>query len=80
MVHLALARLFSGSPPEGPVAWAGRPVGDVVTKLGDRVVTEANGLIVGVRSHDPGSIVTVGYLRDGPAHTTTATLASAPSH
>ncbi len=79
-MHLALARPSSGSPPEGPVARTGLPVGDVVTKLGDRLVTEANGLIVGVRSHDPGSILTVGYFRDGPAHTTTATLASAPSH
>ena len=63
----------------GPAARAGLQVGDVVTRLGDRVVTEANGLIVAVRSHDPGSVVGISYLRGGVAGSTTATLAGAPS-
>jgi len=63
----------------GPAARAGLQAGDVVTKVDDRVVTEANGLIVAVRSHDPGSTVTVTYLRNGASHTAQVTLASAPS-
>lgn len=63
----------------GPAARAGLQAGDVVTKLGGRVVTEANGLIVAVRSHDPGSVVRISYLRGGVARSTTATLAGAPS-
>jgi len=63
----------------GPAARAGLQAGDVVTKVDDRVVTEANGLIVAVRSHEPGSTVTVTYLRNGAGHTVQVTLASAPS-
>jgi putative serine protease PepD len=63
----------------GPAARAGLQAGDVVTKLDDRVVTEANGLIVAVRSHEPGSTVTVTYLRGGATRTANVTLASAPS-
>jgi len=62
-----------------PAARAGLQAGDVVTKVDDRVVTEANGLIVAVRSHEPGSTVTVTYLRNGAGHTVQVTLASAPS-
>jgi len=63
----------------GPAARAGLQPGDVVTKVDDRVVTEANGLIVAVHSHEPGSTVTVTYLRNGAGHTAQVTLASAPS-
>jgi len=63
----------------GPAARAGLQPGDVVTKVDDRVVTEANGLIVAVRSHEPGNTVTVTYLRNGAGHTAQVTLASAPS-
>ena len=74
-----LGSTIRGVTAGGPAARAGLQAGDLVTKIGDRVVTEANGLIVAVRSHDPGSVVTISYLRDGTTHTTRATLASAPS-
>lgn len=65
--------------PGSPAARAGLQAGDVVTKVDNRVVTEADGLIVAVRSHNPGSTVTVTYLRGGVTRTAQVTLASAPS-
>ena len=63
----------------GPAAAAGLRPGDVITKVADRVVTDADGLIVAIRAHDPGSRVTLAYTRDGATRTTTATLAGAAS-
>ena len=54
----------------GPAATAGLQSGDIITRLDARTVTEANGLIVAVRSHDPGSTVTVTYLRAGASRAT----------
>ena len=63
----------------GPAAKAGLQSGDIITKVDARSVTEANGLIVAVRSHDPGSTVTVTYLRAGATRTTSVTLSGASS-
>jgi putative serine protease PepD len=61
----------------GPAARAGLQVGDVVTKVDTRRVTDANSLIVAIRSHDPGSKVTITFTRGGATMTVTATLTSA---
>src|SRR5690606_29790661 len=63
--------------PGGPADRGGLRVGDVVTGLGERTVTDADSLIVAVRSHDPGDTVTVTYVRDGRTGTTEATLTTA---
>jgi putative serine protease PepD len=53
----------------GPAAKAGLQSGDVVTKVDDRIVTDADSLIVAVRAHDPGTTVTVTYRRGDAVHT-----------
>jgi putative serine protease PepD len=58
----------------GPAAKAGLQLGDVVTKVNDRRVTDADSLIVAVRSHDPGSTVTLTISRGGATKTLTVTL------
>lgn len=63
----------------GPAARAGLAAGDLVTKLGGRVVTDANSLIVAVRGHAPGSTVTVTYVRGGQTRSAQVTLGSATS-
>ncbi|MDQ6649161.1 MAG: trypsin-like peptidase domain-containing protein [Actinomycetota bacterium] len=60
----------------GPAAAAGLQAGDVVTKVGDRVVTDANGLIVAVRAHEPGESVVVTYRRSGAVRTASVVLAA----
>jgi putative serine protease PepD len=61
----------------GPADKAGLQPGDIITKLGGRVVTDPDSLIVAVRAHKPGTSVPITYLRAGQSHTTTAILASA---
>ena len=63
----------------GPAARAGLQGGDVITKVDDRVVTDADSLIVAIRSHRPGTVVTVTYTRAGTTSTAKVTLAGAAS-
>ncbi|MBB5790950.1 S1C family serine protease [Jiangella mangrovi] len=55
---------------------AGLQEGDIVTHVGDRVITDATSLIAAVRSHRPGDEIELTYVRDGQDHTTTVTLGS----
>jgi putative serine protease PepD len=57
-----------------PAAAAGLQPGDVVTKVDDRRVTDADSLIVAIRSHDPGTTVTLEVTRGGQDRTTKVTL------
>jgi putative serine protease PepD len=74
-----LGATLTGVTAGGPAASAGIQSGDVVTKLDDRRVTDASSLIVAIRSHDPGSTVTVTLTRGGATKTLKVTLASASS-
>jgi putative serine protease PepD len=74
-----LGAAITGVSQGGPAAQAGLQTGDVVTKLDDRRVTDADSLIVAIRSHDPGSTVTVTLTRGGASKTLQVTLASASS-
>jgi putative serine protease PepD len=74
-----LGATLTGVTAGGPAAAAGIQSGDVVTKLDDRRVTDANSLIVAIRSHDPGSTVTVTVTRGGTTKALKVTLASAGS-
>lgn len=59
---------------DSPAASAGLQAGDVITSIGETPVTGMEGLVQAVSTHAPGEAVTVSYLRDGTAATTTATL------
>ncbi len=61
----------------GPAAKGGLQRGDVVTKVDDRRVTDADSLIVAIRSHDPGETVTLTITRGGATRTLQVTLVSA---
>jgi putative serine protease PepD len=69
----ALVRQVSSG---GPAAAAGLQAGDVITNVGDRVVTDADSLIVAVRSNNPGSTVAVTYTRGGASATAQVRLQS----
>jgi putative serine protease PepD len=72
----ALIRAVSSG---GPAARGGVQVGDIVTKVDDRRVTDADSLIVAIRAHDPGSTVTLTVTRGGSTVTLKITLGSASS-
>ena len=55
---------------------AGLKNGDVITKVDDTLITDADGLVATVRSYRPGDKVTVTYTRDGDEHTVSLTLDS----
>ena len=63
----------------GPAAKAGVQAGDIVTKVDDRRVTDADSLIVAIRSHEAGSTVTLTLTRGGSTRTVKVTLASSSS-
>jgi putative serine protease PepD len=57
-------------------AEAGLQPGDVITKVGDRVVDGADSLIAAIRSHRPGDDVTLTYRRGSEDSAVTVTLDS----
>jgi putative serine protease PepD len=58
----------------GAAAKAGLQEGDVITKVGDRQVSDPNDLVAAIRSYRPGVKVTLTYVRDGGTHTAPVTL------
>jgi S1-C subfamily serine protease len=62
--------------PGGPAANAGIKEGDVITKLGGRLVRNAAELTVAVRDHNPGEVVPVQLVRNGRLLTVDVTLGS----
>nr|WP_307874450.1 trypsin-like peptidase domain-containing protein [Frankia nepalensis] len=62
----------------GPAEQAGLVVGDVITKVDDRVVADTDALIAAVRAHDIGATVAVTYTRDGQTQTAQVKLAQQP--
>ncbi len=74
-----LGATISSVSASGPAAAGGVQVGDIVTKVDDRRVTDAKSLIVAIRSHDPGQTVTLTVTRGGSSKTLKVTLASASS-
>ena len=63
----------------GPAARAGLQPGDIITKIGARLVTDSDSLIVAVRAYDPGATVPVTYTRQGRSAAADVTLGSAGS-
>ncbi|MFF1822485.1 trypsin-like peptidase domain-containing protein [Kribbella sp. NPDC058245] len=58
-----------------PAARAGLRVGDVITEINKQLVDTAEGLIVAIRSHQPGESVRLVYERSGRPREATVTLA-----
>ena len=54
---------------------AGLINGDVITKLGGRVIADVDDLVTAIRTHRPGDSVKIEYIRQGQPQTTRATLA-----
>ena len=61
---------------DSAAASAGLANGDVITKVDDTLITDADGLVATIRSYRPGDEVTVTYTRDGKEDTVTLTLDS----
>jgi putative serine protease PepD len=55
---------------------AGLREGDVITKVDDTLITDADSLVATIRSYRPGDEVTVTYTRDGEEHTASLALDS----
>ncbi len=66
--------MVSGGPAEG----AGLRTGDVITKVGNRAVSDVDSLIAAVRSHAIGDEVEVTYTRNGQTGTVKTRLAQQP--
>lgn len=61
-----------------PAAKAGLREGDIVTKLGDKDVTQKNTLQSALSAYKVGDSITVTYFRDGKSQTTQVKLEEAP--
>jgi putative serine protease PepD len=63
----------------GPGDKAGLQVGDVVTKVGNQLITQDSDLVAAIRSFTPGATVDVTYTRAGASHTVKVTTGTAAS-
>jgi putative serine protease PepD len=63
----------------GPAAKAGLRVNDVIVKIGNRTVADADSLIAATHAAVPNSTVAITYTRGGQQTTVQVTLSSAPS-
>ncbi len=70
------ARLTSVSA-NGPGAKAGLKAGDVVVRVDNQRIDDADGLIAAIRSHAPGDKVSLTYMRGSASTTTSTTLGGA---
>ena len=53
---------------------AGLKKGDIITRIGDKKIEDANDLTEAIQAHKPGEKVSVAYLRDGKEQKATAEL------
>ncbi|MEV4419838.1 trypsin-like peptidase domain-containing protein [Patulibacter sp. NPDC049589] len=74
VVGSAVASVASG----GPAADAGLRTGDVITKIGDTTITNAEIMGTAVDAHAPGETVEVTYTRGGQQHTAKVQLGTRP--
>jgi serine protease Do len=63
---------------ESPAEKAGLLKGDIITKIGDSSIENAERLYAVVGKHKPDEKIQITYLRDGKENTTTATLEANP--
>ena len=68
-----------GLTPGGPAALAGLPLGALITKIDDRIITGADALAAALQSKAPGDTLTLTYTDpSGPTRTAHITLGSTP--
>lgn len=60
-------------------AKAGLKPGDVITRVGDRVISDSQSLTAAIREHANGSTAKITYTRGGSQKTTDATLGAVPA-
>jgi len=73
----ALAKgLVTRVVPDGPAALAGLAEGDVVVALDGVQITSMSSLVVALRTHGDGDVVTLTFVRDGVQRVATVTLTS----
>jgi hypothetical protein len=65
---------LTGVREGSPAAAAGLQAGDVLVRIGDMNVKDLYDMTEALRSHAPGDVVKVVFLRDGERHEVTATL------
>jgi len=65
--------------PDSPAAKAGLKAGDIITKMGDRAISDAEDVVVFVSNRGIGDTVAVTVFRDGQTKTFRAQLAESPS-
>jgi putative serine protease PepD len=63
--------------PDSPAAKAGIQAGDVITKLGDKAIADADDLISAVQSGNVGDQLEISFTRNGEQKSATVTLADA---
>jgi putative serine protease PepD len=61
-------------PSGTPAALAGLEEGDIVVAVDDKAVSDGIGLIVAIRSHQPGETIRLTVRRDGSEETVEVTL------
>jgi membrane-associated protease RseP (regulator of RpoE activity) len=70
-----VSQVVAGSPAED----AGLQAGDVITKVDDTAVTDAQELVAAIRGHSSGDEVTITYERNGQTKTVKVTLGAEAS-
>jgi putative serine protease PepD len=63
--------------PDSPADQGGLQEGDVVVRIGDRPITDANDLVSAVQAATVGDTLEIEFQREGATQTTTVTLAEA---
>ena len=67
------------APRSGPAAMAGLRVGDVITAIDGKTLSNVESLVTTIREHKPGDRVNVSYVRGGAEQNVAVTLGELPS-
>ena len=71
--------LVQSTDDGGPAAASGMRRGDVIVRLGNHSVTDLNDLVVALRRHHGGDVLTMTYVRQGEQDTVDITVAVRPA-
>ena len=65
---------------KSPASSAGLTAQDIITQVDGKPVVSMGGLIVALRSHRPGDLVTIGYVRNNTFHMVPVKLVARPKN